>query len=50
MPDLWDPNPDNIFNGPGKKPDPAPNGQQRPHQGGAAQRPPRPSPAHPPTS
>jgi hypothetical protein len=26
MPDLWDTNPDNIFNGPRKKPDPAPNG------------------------
>ena len=26
MPDLWDTNPDNIFNGPGKKPDPGPNG------------------------
>jgi hypothetical protein len=26
MPDLWDTNPDNVFNGPGKKPDPPPNG------------------------
>jgi hypothetical protein len=26
MPDLWDTNPDNTFNGSGKKPDPAPNG------------------------
>ena len=26
MPDLWDTNPDNIFNGPRKKPDSAPNG------------------------
>jgi hypothetical protein len=26
MPDLWDTNPDNTFNGPRKKPDPAPNG------------------------
>jgi hypothetical protein len=26
MPDLWDTNPDNVFNGPGTKPDPAPNG------------------------
>ena len=26
MPDLWDTNPDNISNGPGKKPDPGPNG------------------------
>ena len=26
MPDLWAPNPDNTFNGPGTKPDPAPNG------------------------
>ena len=25
MPDLWDPNPDNTFNGSGTKPDPAPN-------------------------
>jgi hypothetical protein len=25
MPDLWDTNPDNVFNGPSKKPDPAPN-------------------------
>jgi hypothetical protein len=24
MPDLWDPNPDHVFNGPGKKPDPTP--------------------------
>jgi hypothetical protein len=23
MPDLWDTNPDNVFNGPGKKPDQA---------------------------
>ena len=26
MPDLWDPNPDNTFNGSGTKPDSAPNG------------------------
>jgi hypothetical protein len=26
MPDFWDTNPDNIFNGPRKKPDSAPNG------------------------
>jgi hypothetical protein len=26
MPDLWDTNPDNTFNRPGTKPDPAPNG------------------------
>jgi hypothetical protein len=26
MPDLWDTNPDNTFNGSGTKPDPAPNG------------------------
>jgi hypothetical protein len=26
MPDLWDPNPDNTSNGPGTKPDSAPNG------------------------
>ena len=26
MPDLWDTNPDNDFSGPGRKPDPAPNG------------------------
>ena len=26
MPDLWDTNPDNTFNGSGQKPDPAPNG------------------------
>jgi type VI protein secretion system component VasF len=26
MPDLWDTNPDNIFNGHRKKPDSAPNG------------------------
>ena len=26
MPDLWDPNPDHVFNGPSTKPDPAPNG------------------------
>jgi hypothetical protein len=26
MPDLWDTNPDNVFNGPGTKPDPVPNG------------------------
>ena len=26
MPDLWDTDPDNDFNGSGKKPDPAPNG------------------------
>jgi hypothetical protein len=25
MPDLWDTNPDHVFNGP-RKPDPAPNG------------------------
>jgi hypothetical protein len=26
MPDLWDTNPDNTFNGSGKKPDSPPNG------------------------
>ena len=26
MPDLWDANPDNTFNGPGRKPDRAPSG------------------------
>ena len=26
MPDLWDTNPDNTFNGSGTKPDSAPNG------------------------
>jgi type VI protein secretion system component VasF len=26
MPDLWDTNPDNTFNGSGQKPDSAPNG------------------------
>ena len=26
MPDLWDTNPDHVFNGPGKQPNPAPNG------------------------
>ena len=26
MPDLWDTNPDNIFSGSSKKPDPDPNG------------------------
>ena len=26
MPDLWDTNPDNVLNGPGTKPDSAPNG------------------------
>ena len=26
MPDLWDTNPDNIFSGSGKKPDPDSNG------------------------
>jgi hypothetical protein len=26
MPDLWDTNPDNTFNGPGRKPDSVPNG------------------------
>ena len=26
MPDFWDTNPDNVLNGPGTKPDSAPNG------------------------
>jgi hypothetical protein len=26
MPDLWDPNPDHVFNGSGTQPDSAPNG------------------------
>jgi hypothetical protein len=26
MPDLWDPNPDHVFNGSGQQPDSAPNG------------------------
>ena len=26
MPDLWDTNPNNVSNGPGKKPDPVTNG------------------------
>jgi hypothetical protein len=32
MPDFWDPNPDNVFNGPGTKPDPAPNGNDHPRR------------------
>jgi hypothetical protein len=27
MPDLWDSNPDHVFNTAGDQPDPAPNGQ-----------------------
>ena len=49
MPDLWDPNPDNTFDGSGKKPDSAPNGNDdhtkevrlRDHRGPSG---------HPPTS
>ena len=36
---------DNTFSGPDEKPDSAPNGRPRPHQGGDAQGPPRPPPA-----
>ena len=31
MPDLWDTNPDNIFSGSSKKPDPDPSGRDNDH-------------------